>query len=603
MATFRPAGDLKSKKASGVGSASKLETYVKRKYSMDEQNRRHPRRTEEIAGDLSQLVKITEHNMQAKYRFLPATVGFTQEESERLSDEDIRQIGIEFAAHLASPLGLARVPFSVQKHTSKETGRIDLHVTLARYDLQTGKTFQPYVDYREPRSTRTQYGDLTRLQTFQAIQTIRYQLDDPNDPLRTRWIKDMSSQPKKRKVLLAKINAHVEAYVKCGSVKCRDDVLTLLHTMGFDTPRAGKDYITIQQDGMGKGIRLKGAAYSHSFAGFIEPSGEPQRKDSERRAELYQQLDDIDAHRLPLFEKHFRAADTGFASKQANMGVDDTALVLNKSAGKTDYELPSRDYFNASEPSSVSAIGRRPKIITASKRNTQETLNKKERNRILVPGHINHPNNLRLIDLCVFNAQQQLWAYRLFPYIYVSDLGSRITHYGTESEWKLAAALATAKGWESIALHCSSIQSAMLAIKHHQSFGIEIVAITIGDSGGGGGPMSTEEIDQLKEQVNETRNRDSQSESLCHDGDTNDRDEQGDGGDAERAEQVEKLCGQLDGSSRELHDRQQEFVSANAVLSKAIAAVDTVRAARGGELSGIEIENGDIATTGTISIL
>jgi len=142
MGTFRSAGDLKSGKQCGVGSAAKHGQYLVREYSMDKDGNKHPRLTEEIAGDLNQLVLITEDVMTAKYRFLPATVGFTQEESDRLSDEETREIALNYAEHLASPLGLERVPFSIQKHTSIETGRVDVHVTLARYDLQTSKTFQ-----------------------------------------------------------------------------------------------------------------------------------------------------------------------------------------------------------------------------------------------------------------------------------------------------------------------------------------------------------------------------------------------------------------------------------------------------------------------------
>jgi len=59
MATFRVAGDLKSGKKSGVGSAAKHARYLLRKYSTDENNNKHPRFTEEIAGDLDELVLIT----------------------------------------------------------------------------------------------------------------------------------------------------------------------------------------------------------------------------------------------------------------------------------------------------------------------------------------------------------------------------------------------------------------------------------------------------------------------------------------------------------------------------------------------------------------
>jgi len=62
----------------------------------------------------------------------------------------------------------------------------------------------------------------------------------------------------------------------------------------------------------------------------------------------------------------------------------------------------------------------------------------------------------------------QIWAYRAFPHIYVNDLDDRITHQGTESEWKLAAALAAAKGWEAARIDCSDMVSEKLVVAHQR---------------------------------------------------------------------------------------------------------------------------------------
>jgi len=494
MATLRAAGDLKSGKECGVGPATTHAQYLRREYSNGPDNKKRDRFTEEIAGDLDQLVLITKDVMKTKYRFLPATVGFTQEESDRLSNEEIRAIGINFAEHLAAPLGLERVPFSIQKHTSKETGRVDLHVTLARYDLQTGKTFQPYVETREPRKTRTEFGDGKRLQIFQDIQTISFKLDDPRGPLRTRWIKGRSNLPKDKKKLIAEINNQVEAYVKCGAVKNRDDIVYLLHTMGFSTPRAGQKYITVKTKEMKQGVRLKGAAYTASFAGFIEPT-KLEKSDEERLTELHNQLDNIDAHRRPLFEKHFRLPeDQAFGQRiKGTASIDDEPSV--KHVANKAIELPD---MNSTYPD-VSRRSKKQGTVHDGRTN-RETEHKHR--QCLDPGVVNPLYGIWIIDLCVFDHQLLRWSYRSFPGIYVTDLGDRIINHGSDSEWKLTAALAAAKGWTGVSLTCSDLETARVAIKHHRNFGIKITSVVVGGIGdiGGETELSEQELNKRKRQ-------------------------------------------------------------------------------------------------------
>ena len=566
MATFRSAGDLKSGKQCGVGSAAQHSKYLLREYSTDKNGNKHPRFTDEIAGDLHQLVLITNDVMKAKYRFIPATIGFTQEESDRLSDEAIRKIALNYAEHLASPVGLESVPFSVQKHTSIETGRVDVHVTLARYDLQTGKTFQPYVETREPRASRPQYGDSKRLKVFQAIQTLKYHLDDPNDPMRIRWTKDRDGLPKHNKERIIAINQYVDAYVKCGSIKNREDVLALLHTMGFSTPRAGVDYITVKRPDWKRGVRLKGAAYKVSFAGFIEPV-EPKQSDAERLAELQQQMDEIDKHRLPYFEKHFRQSKA--INQNTKQDQPDHAPVL-----ATPDTVNDQQYFNTSHPTSC----RSPKKRTAA---SIEVSSKHVEHKPSPPnlniGSLNQSHQIRIIDLCVFDSDLQIWAYRAFPHIFVTDLGNRIMHHGTESEWKLAAALATEKGWEAVRLDCSDMESAKRAIKHHRIFGIEITAITI-NSKDGKAELSEHELNQLLEKDDEQRNGTIESKGVCDDGGKYGGNIRGDGADTERQQRVGNIRGRIADDCRGLRKGQQRSEKENADLSKAVIAVDEVSA-------------------------
>jgi len=412
------------------------------------------------------------------------------------------------------------------------------------------------------------------LQVYQAMQTIQFHLDDPNDPLRIRWTKERDDLPKDRKKLIAEINPYVEAYVKCGAVKSRDDVLELLHSMGYDTPRASKDFITIKKPDWKRGIRLKGAAYKASFSGFIEPS-EPEQSEAERLAELQQELDDIDAHRLPYFAKHFRPEKSIRLKKEQDNPKHEPVVAAPVVVSPTDAEPQC---FNASYPPYGTPGSRKSKKrmaggISVPRKHTAEKQSQHSGRCFVKPWH-----RIRIIDLCEFDNDLQIWAYRAFPHIYVTDLDTRIAHQGTESEWKLAAALAAAKGWEAVRLDCSSMESAKLAIKHHRTFGIEITAITIN-----GIDCKTElskhELNQLLEKDDEPRNRIIESEGVCDDGAEHGRDIPGDGADTERKQRVGQICGRIADDCRGLRTGQQRSQEANADLSKAIIAVDEVSAA------------------------
>ncbi len=392
----------------------------------------------------------------------------------------------------------------------------------------------------------------------------------PNDPLRIHWTKERDNLPKERKKLIAEINQYVEAYVKCGAVKNRDDVLELLHSMGYATPRVSKDFITIEKPDWKRGSRLKGAAYKASFAGFVEPS-EPEQSESERLVELQQQLDDIDKHRRTCFEKHFRPVKAITQNKKQDKPS-------HASVSATPDTVSDQQYFNASYPSYGTPNDWKPKSPMKAKVSAPRDHVAQEQHQHSGSGFVKPSHRIRIVDLCEFDNDSQIWAYRAFPHIYVTDLDTRITHQGTESEWKLAAALAEAKGWETVRLDCSSMESAKLAIKHHRTFGIEITAITINGIDGER-ELSKHELNQLLEKDHEQRNRIIESKGVCDDGAEHGKDISGDGTDTERQQRAGQICGRIADDCRGLRKGQQRSQKANAGISKAIIAVDEVGAA------------------------
>ena len=80
--------------------------------------------------------------------------------------------------------------------------------------------------------------------------------------------------------------------VDAGRIGDRDGVVAFLNAQGFETPRAGKDYVTIIEPGTGERIRLKGGLYNRENFDPGKSAGEIQYgvPDPERAAQLYEKI-------------------------------------------------------------------------------------------------------------------------------------------------------------------------------------------------------------------------------------------------------------------------------------------------------------------------
>lgn len=560
MAIYSPAATPRSGVKAGTGSSKDYSQYLKREYSTDKEGVRHPRKTEEISGNIENVNLVTEHLMKAKYRFVPAVIGLTLEESKRLSDKDIQSMAVSYAEHLAEPLDLSRVPHSIQKHTDLETGRIDLHVTLARYDLKTGKTFQPFVANREPKKTREEFGDMKRLQLFQDSQTITFGLDDPRHISRKELTKVAKNLPKDKEKIVNQVNGILEDLLTEGEINNRNDITSTLHQMGFETPRVGKDYITIKTATMANGIRLKGDMFNESFTGITglrEAAASTQKSSNidqqESLSRIQNELQKINVERAKHFNKF-----TEINNKSPEAMVHDTTTHRNhNNITRSDIrQLDSEGVHESREPnteqSSVLREGR-PHLYPSPRSKHKEP----DQQRNMGAGEIKKNHNIKIIDYCDFNPANNRWFYRDFPNWYVEDRGDHIACNGSQSEWKMTAALAAAKGWDGVTITARNEASARIAVEQHLKFNVGISSMKIA-----GEAMDQDHLNNIiKEISSELRQQKSNDQGLSEDV----RKIRGAG---EGKPRTTELCSDIDRLCGDLQDGERELERTGNILSK-----------------------------------
>ena len=147
------------------------------------------------------------------------------------------------------------------RHT--HAGHHELHFITPRVELNTGKSF----NIRPPsKIVQQQYDD------FRSEINAKYGFADPEDPARKRDLsipdhilktQKRTSEPKKdiREVL----HSYLEQKALQGEIYDRESLKNTISSLGFEIPRAGKNYITVKDIENNKKFRMKGSIYEESF--------------------------------------------------------------------------------------------------------------------------------------------------------------------------------------------------------------------------------------------------------------------------------------------------------------------------------------------------
>ena len=147
-------------------------------------------------------------------------------------------------------------------------GHHELHFTIPRVELSTGKAFNPCPP-----------GWQKHFDVFRDLHNHREGWARPDDPARARlhtpehadlhnarllrWGKTPSKDD--RAAAKDAVHEYMRANIEQGLVRNRADVLQALAGAGLEINRAGKDYITVKDPESGEKLRLKGGIYAEHW--------------------------------------------------------------------------------------------------------------------------------------------------------------------------------------------------------------------------------------------------------------------------------------------------------------------------------------------------
>lgn len=245
-----------SKYGNGSGTASDAISYLTD--SKDAKGTPRIPEPQTLRGDLNQIEKVIDL-LPFAWRYTSGVLSFSESSPPRETENAIMD---EFERTAFAGLEPDRYAIAFVKH--QHAGRTEIHFLTPRVDLATGKS----LNIAPPGKASRELFD-----TLRSKINLEHGFSDPDDPARARSIKLPSylarikakenriGQPSKQDVREA-VTECLEAQVARGLVKSRDDVLAELRREGFSIPRAGKDYITIENPALGPRVRLKGRLYN-----------------------------------------------------------------------------------------------------------------------------------------------------------------------------------------------------------------------------------------------------------------------------------------------------------------------------------------------------
>jgi len=219
-----------------------------------------------LRGDPENTISIINTSKYAQ-KYTSGVLSFA--EKDLLPDQK-RLIIDEFERALLPALDKDQYDILWVEHQDK--GRLELNFVIPNIELTSGKRLQPYYDR----------ADRPRVDAFQTITNIEYDLADPNDPARVRPLTMPSNLPDRVKDAQNELTDGLMRMAANGLVKSRKDVTDALRAGGYEIARETKSSISIKNPEGGRNIRLKGALYAESFA-----FGRELQQEIEARAEAY----------------------------------------------------------------------------------------------------------------------------------------------------------------------------------------------------------------------------------------------------------------------------------------------------------------------------
>ena len=205
---------------------------------------------EVLRGDIDQTRELID-SQDRKWTFTTGVIGFapedapTQKEQEAVMDDFER---LSFA-------GLERDQYDITwvRHSHTESGRVELHFLVPRMELSTGKALNI-----APPGWERSFAPLRDAWNYEKGWA---RPDDPDRARSQQFVFERPDRGDAREV----ITSYLEDRIVAGQVEDRGGIVAGLKELGFEVPRAGKNYVTAHDVESGERFRLKGKIYEQGW--------------------------------------------------------------------------------------------------------------------------------------------------------------------------------------------------------------------------------------------------------------------------------------------------------------------------------------------------
>ena len=256
--------------------------------------------------------------------------------------------------------GLEGNQYAVLWVEHRDKGRLELNFVIPNIELTTGKRLQPYYHA----------ADTQRVDAWRTIQNLTYGFSDPDDPFKRQLVSKAKDLPKDTRQAVDAITAGLYGLVSSERVRCREDVVTALQSIGLEIARLTPSSISIKNPEGGRNIRLKGVLYEQAFRfgdgfrGELEAATQEFQRGLKNRLararDLYQKQ--LDGKRSEHQRRHGKPERTAAAAERSlDADVSDYFDTTQPATSRDGTSLNSTEYSVQGEGKAI-----REELVSAS---------------------------------------------------------------------------------------------------------------------------------------------------------------------------------------------------------------------------------------------
>ena len=276
-----------------------------------------------LRGDADETEALINSSLYAK----KYTSGCLSFEEGNIDDAQKQALMDSFETCLFAGLDFDQYNCLWVEHLDK--GRLELNFVIPNIELTTGKRLQPYYHA----------ADTKRVDAWRTIQNLTYGFSDPDDPFKRQLVSKAKDLPKDTRQAVDAITAGLYGLVSSERVRCREDVVTALQSIGLEIARLTPSSISIKNPEGGRNIRLKGVLYEQAFR-----FGDGFRGELEAAAQEFQRgLKNRLARARDLYQKQL---DGKRSEHQRRHGKPERTVA----AAERSLDADVSDYFDTTQP-------------------------------------------------------------------------------------------------------------------------------------------------------------------------------------------------------------------------------------------------------------